>query len=228
LEIQDLQQIIKINFNDLSLLKQALVHSSFVNELADESLSDNERLEFLGDAILNFTSAELIYHRFPNLPEGKMTEMRVYLIREETLAQIAQELNLGIFLFLGKGEEGSGGRKKQSSMANAFEALLGAIFLDQGIETVRKFITERLEPFLKERVNAQLAKNYKGKLQEYAQSEFKKLPFYRLSGVTGPDHDRNFTVEVSLTDKVLGVGTGKNKKAAEMEAARITCERLGI
>lgn len=224
----ELLKKINLTFHKPSLLQQALTHSSYVNESAGTDIQDNELLEFLGDAILNFIVAETIYYRFPELTEGKLTEIRVALIREETLAQIAAELNLGDYLQLGKGEETSGGSKKPSNLADTLEALIGAIYLDQGLDVTRQFIIENWEPYINEIASRQITKNYKGRLQEYIQFEQKKLPAYRLLQVSGPDHDRDFTAEVSINTQILGIGTGKNKKAAEMEAARIACEKLGI
>jgi ribonuclease-3 len=224
----ELLKKINLTFHNPSLLQQALTHSSYVNENAETTIQDNELLEFLGDAILNFIVAETIFNRFPELSEGKLTEIRVALIREETLAQIAAALNLGNYLQLGKGEETSGGRKKLSNLADTLEALIGAIYLDQGLDVTRQFVVENLEPYISDISDRQITKNYKSRLQEYLQSEQKKLPVYRLLQVSGPDHDRDFTAEVSINAQILGTGTGKNKKAAEMEAARIACEKLGI
>jgi ribonuclease III len=225
---EELQSILRIEFKNKDLLNQAFVHSSYLNENPDFYLLDNERLEFLGDAVLNLVVAEMIFGRFPKSSEGSMTEIRVSLIREETLAQLAAELSLGEYLLLSKGEENSGGRRKQSNLADTYEALIGAIFLDFDLEAARQFIIPRIEHYLSEYSPIQTAKNYKGKLQEYFQTEFKQLPVYRLIDASGPDHDRNFTVEVILDGKVLGTGTGKNKKSAEMSAAGAACEQLGI
>jgi ribonuclease-3 len=227
-DIQDLQRALKLDFKKPALLQQAFVHSSFTNETAGYPLSDNERLEFLGDAILNFVAAELIFHMFPDYNEGKLTEIRIVLIREETLAEIAGGLNLGDYLLMGKGEEASGGKSKKSNLSNTLEALIGAIYLDQGIEVTQNFLNERLQPFIDRLVSAKSAKNFKGILQEYSQSMFKKLPDYRLTQITGPDHDKIFTIEVIINGSLVGSGTGKNKKAAEMEAARNACKNLAI
>jgi ribonuclease III len=225
---EDLQSILKIEFKNKDLLRQAFVHSSYLNENPEFYLPDNERLEFLGDAVLNLVVAEMIFGLFPKSSEGSLTEIRVSLIREETLAQLAAGLSLGDYLLLSKGEENSGGRNKQSNLADTYESLIGAIFLDFDLEAARQFIIPRMEHYVSEYSPIQTAKNYKGKLQEYFQTEFRQLPVYRLIDATGPDHDRNFTVEVVLDSKVLGTGNGKNKKAAEMNAARAACEQLGV
>ncbi len=223
---QRLQQDIGIFFNDLTLLQQAFLHSSFVNENQNFSTPDNERLEFLGDAVLNFVVAEKVYREFPNLTEGALTTIRVSLIREDTLAQLSAELNLGDYLQLGKGEETSGGRQRQSNLADTFESLLGAIFLDQGLTTVKDFILSRLDSHFTEIKTRGLGRNYKAKLQEFTQGTCKQLPVYRIVQSSGPDHDKNFIVEVTLDNKVLGTGSGKSKKAAEIEAAHSACNKL--
>jgi ribonuclease-3 len=221
-----LQQNIGINFKDTTLLQQAFLHSSFVNENPDSPIPDNERLEFLGDAVLNFIVAEKLYQEFPNLTEGELTVLRISLIREDTLARLASELNLGEYLQLGKGEESSGGRQRQTNLADTFEALLGAVLLDQGLVVAKDFVISKLSSHLEKIKNGESGKNYKAKLQEFTQAEYKQLPTYRIIESSGPDHDKNFIVEVVLADKVLGTGSGKSKKAAEMAAARSACKKL--
>ncbi len=223
---RNLQQDIGITFRNAALLQQAFRHSSFINENPDLPIPDNERLEFLGDAVLNFVVAEKIYHEFPNLTEGELTVLRISLIREDTLARLASDLNLGEYLQLGKGEESSGGRQRQSNLADTLEALIGAIFLDQGLATARDFILRKLHKNLEKIKSGESEQNYKAKLQEFTQAEYKQLPTYHIVESSGPDHDRNFIVEVMLGDKVLGKGFGKSKKAAEIEAARLACEKL--
>ena len=221
-----LQQHIGIEFNDISLLKQAFIHSSYFNENPDSPISDNERLEFLGDSVLNFVTSQKLFLDFPHLQEGKLTELRISLIREETLAKLALELNLGDYLLLGKGEEATGGKKRPTNLSNAFEALIGAIFLDQGIDKVSYFILSRIESQLENARTGTISLNYKSLLQEYTQAKFKKVPTYRIKGTSGPDHDKRFIVEVVLGRKLLGNGSGKSKKNAEMDAARVAYERL--
>jgi len=223
---QALQQPIGTTFQDPSLLQQAFVHSSYVNENPDFPLPDNERLEFLGDALLSFLVAEKLYHEFPHLAEGELTEIRVSLIREETLAQLASELNLGNYLYLAKGEESTGGRQRQSNLADTFEALVGAIFLDQGLTAARDFVLSRLDSRLERIRTRGIGRNYKALLQEFTQAEYQQLPAYRVVETSGPPHDKDFTVEVTLEDKILGTGSGKSKRAAEMEAARSAWEEL--
>ena len=223
---EKLQQNIKVAFRDQSLLQQAFTHSSHTNENPDELSCDNERLEFLGDALLSFIIADNLYQECPDTDEGKLTEIRVSLIREETLAQIASELKLGDYLYLGKGEASTGGRQRQTNLADTLEALIGAIFLDQGLDAARNFILNRFKSHLEKTKLGHLPSNYKSQLQEYTQSEYKQLPTYHLVEETGPDHDKTFTVSVLIEDKILGKGSGKSKKIAEMEAARAAMEKI--
>lgn len=223
---QRLQQTIGITFHDVSLLQQAFVHASYLNENPGFHLPSSERLEFLGDALLSFMVAEKLYHEFPQWGEGELTEVRISLIRQETLAQLGAALALGDYLLLSRGEEATGGRGRQSNLADAFEALVGAIFLDQGLSTARDFVWSRLEGHL-ERIRLEgVGRNYKTLLQEYTQAKFKQLPSYRVVEVSGAEHEKGFTVEAVLGDRVLGVGSGKSKRAAEMEAARSAWEKL--
>jgi ribonuclease-3 len=223
---QAVQQAIGITFRDVSLLQQAFVHSSYTNENPAFYLPDNERLEFLGDALLSFIVTEKLYHELPHFGEGELTEIRISLIRQETLAQLASTLKLGDYLLLGKGEETTGGRERQTNLADVFEALVGAIFLDQGLDTARGFVLSKLQSQV-DRIEVKgIGRNYKALLQEFTQAKFKQLPSYRVVEASGPDHNRNFTVEVALGDKVLGIGSGKSKRAAEMEAARSAWEKL--
>jgi ribonuclease III len=225
---QDLQRVIGINFKDESLLRQAFVHSSYVNESPGSQTNDNERLEFLGDALLNFIVTEEIYNKFSDLGEGELTEIRISLIRQETLAEIAAGLNLGDYLYLGKGEEVTGGRQKQTNLADTFEALIGAIFLDQGLNSARDFVLDTVAARLKNVGAKGTGQNYKALLQEFTQAKYKLLPIYRLVETSGPDHDKSFSVEVALGDRMLGTGSGKTKRAAEMEAARSAWEMLSV
>jgi ribonuclease-3 len=223
---QALQQVIGINFKDESLLQQAFVHSSYINENPGVPITDNERLEFLGDALLSFIVAEELYREFPNFGEGNLTEIRVSLIRQETLAEIAARLKLGDHLLLGKGEEATGGRHKQTNLADAYEALIGAIFLDQGLSIAADFVLVKFARQLEEVRAKGIGRNYKALLQELTQAKYKMLPVYRIVEASGPDHDKSFVVEVGLGDRTLGTGSGKTKRAAEMEAARSAWEKL--
>jgi ribonuclease-3 len=223
---QALQQTIGITFRDTALLQQAFIHSSYINENPGFHLPDNERLEFLGDALLSFVVAQKLYHEFPHFGEGELTEIRILLVRQETLAQLASILKLGDYMHLGKGEEATGGRERQTNLADAFESLVGAVFLDQGLDAARGFVLSQLDSHLEMVKTEGVGRNYKALLQEFTQAKFKQLPNYRVVEALGPDHDKGFTVEVMLGDRVFGTGWGKSKRAAEMEAARSAWEKL--
>ncbi|HEX76261.1 MAG TPA: ribonuclease III [Dehalococcoidia bacterium] len=222
----DLQQVIGVTFRDPSILQQVFIHSSYINENPGFPLLDNERLEFLGDALLSSIVAEKLYHEFPHLAEGELTKIRTSLIRQETLAQLGLALRLGDYLHLGKGEEATGGRQRQTNLADTFEALIGAIFLDQGLTAARDFVLSKLDSQLEEIKTKGISPDYKALLQEFTQAKYKQLPTYHLVEASGPDHDRNFTIEVALGDRILGAGSGKSRRAAEMEAARSAWEKL--
>ena len=220
------QSDLGISFRRGALLEHAFVHTSYLNENPDFYLPDNERLEFLGDAILNFMVAERLYKEFPKLPEGDLTEIRASLVCRDTLAEVASSLKLGDWLLLGQGEEASGGRTKQSNLANAMEALIGAIYLDQGLAATRRFVLKQLKPELRKIKAGKMTPNYKAIVQELIQGQKKPAPVYRLAETAGPDHNKEFTAEILVEGEALGRGTGKSKKAAESQAARAAWERL--
>jgi ribonuclease III len=215
---KSLEETLGIHFKNPDLLKLALTHRSYIYESAGEGLSSNERLEFLGDAILAFISADYLYRAFPDLSEGELSDLRASLVRGVTLATFASEIELGNYLLMGKGEQSSGG--SQRVLASAFEAVLGAMYLDQGIETVQRFLMPRIEPLARNIVSKKLFKDQKSLFQEQAQAHVGITPSYRLVSQEGPSHNREFTVEVLLGDQVAGMGQGRNKQAAEQEAAR--------
>ena len=221
-----LQQTMGIIFEEPSLLEQALVHSSYVNENPGLAPASNERLEFLGDAVLDMVVAAKLYLDFPHLGEGEMTKLRAVLVRRDTLAQIARALCLGDYLYLGKGEEASGGRDKPANLAGTLEAVIAAIFLYQGSDIARDFILRLLDAELQKIVNGGTGTDYKSKLQELIQAREQQTPTYHVIKAEGPDHDRWFAVEVRLGDRVLGRGSGKSKKTAETEAAKSTLAKL--
>ncbi len=225
-DLKSLQQQLGFAFKDESLLQQAFIHSSYTNENPDLPVEDNERLEFLGDALLSFIVADELYLMFPDFHEGELTEIRASLIRQETLAEIAAELGLGEQLLLGKGEEISGGHRKQTNLADAFEALIGAMYIDQGLNPVKNFVLDKLSGKLAKVKATGIGRNYKALLQELTQAKHKKLPAYRIAETSGPDHDKRFNVEVTLENRKLGSGSGKTKRAAEMEAARSAWEKM--
>ena len=210
-----LEEALGIHFQNPDLLHMALTHRSYIYETAGAGLSSNERLEFLGDSILAFISADYLYHTFPELNEGELSDLRAALVRGETLANFARAIKLGNFLLMGKGEQGS-----QRILASAFEAVLGAIYLDQGLEAVQRFLMPRLEPLAHHIVAKRLFKDHKSLFQELAQAHDGITPSYRLVSQEGPSHKREFTVEVLLGEQVAGRGQGRNKQAAEQEAAR--------
>jgi ribonuclease-3 len=224
-DLAALQQTLSITLNDLSLLEQALVHGSYINENPDFALSSNERLEFLGDAVLGLVVAERLYQDFPHLNEGEMTKLRSVLVRRDTLAHIARAFSLGNHLYLGKGEEASGGRHNQSNLAGALEAIIAALFLDQGLTTTREFILRLFDKQLEKVITQGTKTDYKSQLQEFTQSRQQMVTYY-LVEAAGPPHDKKFTVEVRSGNTVLGKGTGKSKKEAETKAARLALKRL--
>ena len=225
-DLVTLQQTLGTSFNDLPLLEQALVHSSYVNENPGFALTSNERLEFLGDAVLDFIIAEELYQRFPNLSEGEMTKLRSSLVCQDSLSRMARAISLGDYLYLGRGEEASGGRRKPANLARALEAVIAAIFLDQGLATAKDFVLRAASQELNKVLSQGVEADYKSQLQELIQARHQQTPAYRVIEATGPDHDRTFTVEVRVGDSVLGRGSGKSKKMAEAEAARSALEQL--
>lgn len=221
-----LQQVLGVHFKDPSLLEQALVHSSYINENPGAVLKSNERLEFLGDAILGMIFTQRLYYYFPNATEGEMTKLRSALVRRNTLSNIAKTISLSDYLYLGKGEEASGGRQKPTNLAGALEAVIAAIFLDQGWETTKDFILRLFDTELEKLTSQGIGVDYKSQLQHLVQSRQQETPVYKIIEATGPAHDRMFTVEVKVENNVLGRGSGKSKKLAETEAARSALEQL--
>lgn len=213
-----LEQIIGINFHNPDLLLLALTHRSYIYETAGEGKASNERLEFLGDSILAMISADFLYCTYPHLNEGELSDARAMLVRTETLANFAQEIQLSNFLLMGKGEYVTGGGPRVQ--ASAFEALLAAIYLDQGLDQVRQFLLPRLTPLAERIISKRLFKDNKSRFQELAQAHDSITPAYRLINQEGPSHNREFTVEVLLGEQVVGRGQGRNKQTAAQAAAR--------
>jgi ribonuclease-3 len=224
MELAALQKTLGTSFKDPSLLEQALAHSSYVNE--NPAATANERLEFLGDAVLGLVIAQELYQRLPRSSEGRMTELRSWLVRGDALATRAEAIGLGGYLYLGRGEEASGGREKPANLAGALEAVIAAVFLDQGLNKARDLILRLMAEELDRAISQGIEPDYKSQLQELIQARHQLAPTYRVIEATGPDHDRSFTVEVRLGDTVLGRGSGKSKKSAEEEAARSALEQL--
>ena len=224
--LTELQRKLAVYFSNPGLLQQALIHRSFLNENPGFTLGSNERLEFLGDAVLGLVVAERLFREYPDLPEGDLTSLRSALVRTQTLARVAERLSLGEYLYMGKGEESSGGRQRPLTLARAMEALIGAIYLDQGLTTTQRLVWQLLEPELTTSLQESLTKDYKSRLQEFAQAERGTTPVYRTVSAVGPSHAMIFTVEVLVGNEVLGHGTGRTKQAAEQEAARVALETL--
>ena len=217
-ELSELEENIGYTFKDKELLKKALTHTSFVNENKQERVSSNERLEFFGDAIIEFFVSEYLFKKYDNLPEGELTRMRASMVCEQSLAKCAKIIQLGDFLFMGKGEDATGGRHRPSVTSDAFEALTAAVYLDSGKDDAKKFIYKNILYNLKEE---ELFFDAKTRLQELVQKRDGKSPEYELVCERGPSHDKVFEVCVNINGKKAGTGTGHSKKAAEQEAARM-------
>ena len=224
-KISELQERLNYRFNDTALLVRSLIHSSYANEKNDSSISSNERLEFLGDSLLGMMVALLIYESEPEMSEGQMTKQRAEFVCEKNLAALSTLLELGLYLFLGRGEDTGGGRKRPSILADAFEAVLAAIYLDGGFDPAYRFVTNYFE----NQVNnvRQAGSDYKTMLQETVQVKSGQKHTYELTNEEGPDHDKTFSVAVKLNDKIIGTGKGKSKKSAEQEAAKAALESIG-
>jgi len=222
---EKLQKLLKIKFKNPALLKNAFIHRSYLNEHKDFKGQSNERLEFLGDSVLSIFVSKHLFEKMPQSPEGELTQTRAALVRTETLAKLAKDLGLGQYLYLSKGEEDSGGRDNKSILADTFEALTGAIYLDQPTEVTQKFIKGQILDNWKELAKNAVTDN-KSKLQEIVQRKWRKSPIYKLTNSWGPDHDRSFEVAVYIDDQQLGRGTGKNKQSAAQSAAGDALSRL--
>ena len=226
-EFDSLQHVIDYRFRDRGLLEHAMTHTSRANEDVSGGVTDNESLEFLGDAVLGFLIADVLYREFPEFNEGQKSKIKAALVSTTTLARQAERLMLGEHLLLGRGEEKTGGRRKQALLADGYEALLAAIYLDGGVEQARAFIVREFTPLVDEvREHGLVGYDHKSALQEYLQSRDQSLPEYRIAGTVGPDHRKLFQVEVVVRGEALASATGASKKEAEQEAARLALERL--
>lgn len=221
----DLSRRLGLSFSNLSLLVRALTHRSYVNEHS-QAVEDNERLEFLGDAVLDFIVGAWVYNRFPEMPEGDLTKMRSALVRNEQLAKFARTLNLGRALRLGRGEFTSGGQDRDNLLGSAFEALIGALFLDSGLSAVDAFVNPILEEARESVLNE--IHDPKSQLQEWAQSKKLGAPRYHVVSTSGPDHAVIFEMEVAIAGVVKGIGTGSSKSSAEHAAAQEALNNLGM
>lgn len=218
-DLRGIGERLGVPISDYSLLTRALTHRSYLNENQSLALEDNERLEFLGDAVLDFVVGAYLYHRFPEMKEGELTVLRAALVRTSTLAGISQGLGIGEALRLGHGEEESGGRERPPILCAAFEAVVGAVFLDQGLEVVEPWLHEMIAPTLAEIMADAKHKDAKSEFQIWAQARFNITPRYQVLSAEGPDHERTFTVAAMVDGEKWGVGYGRSKQAAEQLAA---------
>lgn len=226
MDIEKFEEKMNLKFKDKELLKKSLTHRSFLNENEKEDLKNNERLEFLGDAVLELIISEHIFHEYPDRPEGDLTSFRAAVVRTESLAKVSGKLGIGQFLLMSKGEEMTGGREKEYLLANAFEAIIGALYIDQGYETVRKFLEKHLVSQIATIVKYRLDLDAKTKLQEKTQNIFKTTPVYKVIKAKGPDHDKIFTIKVMIKKETYGIGEGITKQKAEEKAAAKALRKL--
>lgn len=224
-DINELQQKLGYKFKDESLLLRALSHSSYFNENHSTCKGSNERLEFLGDSVLGFITAKNFFQNYTDFPEGDLTKLRAAMVCEKSLASFAREIQLGKYLMLGKGEVVTGGRERPSIQADAFEAVIAAIYLDGGMDEAKKFVLKYIDEAIRKHRSV---KDYKTMLQEVVQRNPGEVVEYVLAGESGPDHDKRFEVEVHLNSNVIGRGVGRSKKRAEQEAAREALELMGL
>ena len=224
--MKDFESVINYKFKNKSLLTEALTHSSYANEHRDKHVKYNERLEFLGDAVLSIVVAEYIYKHCPDLPEGELTKLRAALVCEKTLYKFGKSIALGDYLYLSRGEKNGGGSDRPSIVSDAFEAVIAAIYLDGGMEPAKNHILRFVIPEIKSQ-NKKPFKDYKTTLQEIVQKNPGEKIIYRLVSETGPDHDKHFVFEVLLNSNVIGKGGGRSKKEAEQNAAREALELMG-
>ncbi len=222
-EPREFSQRIELPFENFLLLSRALTHRSYLNE-NPEALEDNERLEFLGDAILDFVVGAWLYNHYPEMAEGQLTRFRAALVNTETLGEFGQEIEIGNAIKLGRGEEDNGGRMRMAMLCGTFEALIGALYLDQNIKAVENFMERFLRPASKKILDNNQDRDSKSLLQEWAQSQSFSIPFYRVIKEDGPDHNKTFTIEVSVNGKIIGKGQGRSKQEASKNAASSAME----
>ncbi len=225
-DLKFLEEALFYSFDAPTRLRQALTHKSYLNENREAGVKDNERLEFLGDAVLGLIISDVLMERFPNASEGDLSKMKARIVSEEILARIARGIDLGSFLYLGKGEERTLGKEKPSLLADAMEAVIAAIYLDRGFILVREVVLKQFEGQLKEVTLSRVAGDYKTELQEQCQKRFGILPVYEVIQESGPDHQKRFEIEIRINEVPYGVSTGNSKKEAEQGAAKIALESL--
>ncbi|NNV03989.1 MAG: ribonuclease III [Brevibacillus sp.] len=226
MNFSELQETIGIRFRDENVLRQAFTHSSYVNEQRGKRIQDNERLEFLGDAVLELTVSQFLYKTFPKMSEGEMTKLRAAIVCEPSLVKFAELLNFGDLVLLGKGEELTGGRQRPALLADVFEAFIGALYLDQGLDAVFHFMEKYVYPRVDKGEFAQVT-DFKSQLQEFVQQDNLGEIQYRIVEEKGPAHNREFVSEVLLNNRPLGMGSGRSKKEAEQQAAARALIKLG-
>ena len=226
MDLESTEAGLGLGFEDKALLQRALTHRSYLNENQDYPLADNERLEFLGDAVLDFVIGEYLYHRFPDHDEGTLTSLRAALVCTRALAGFANQVNLGDHVLLGHGEDEGGGRRRPAVLCGAFEALVGALYLDQGLSSVRSFIMPLFEPALEHILRNNLDKDPKSVLQELSQAHLGHTPRYHTVKARGPDHDKIFTIAVTIHGVTYGKGNGRSKQLAAQAAAAAALKRL--
>ncbi len=224
--LADLQQQAGITFRNEGLLYRALTHRSYLNEHSQET-EDNERLEFLGDAVLDFLVGAMLYNRFPEMQEGQLTRLRASLVRTEQLAELARQIGIGQHIRLGKGEDEAGGREREALLCDVFEAILGGLYLDSGLEAVKEFVERLFLPVAAEIAREQTDIDAKSYFQEWAQSDLNFTPQYVTVSAEGPDHEKTFTVEVRVNGEIYGTGAGRSKQAAAQAAAMDALKRVG-
>ncbi len=226
--VQEFEKKFHLKFNDPQLIITALKHRSYLNITNEDRIYSNERLEFLGDAVLDLVVTHYLYEKFPKRTEGELSKIKSILVSKPVLADIATQLSLGDFVLINWGEEKTGGRKRQSILGDAMEALIGAIYLDQGLEAARAFIHDKLLKNFQKIIKRGLYKNYKSILLEFAQSKGWDMPQYRVVREEGPDHAKEFVIEVYLDSRKMGEGRGRSKKVAEQQAARQAVKKLKV
>jgi len=225
-QLEELQKRIGYTFRNPQLLETSLTHKSYINENPRSDAADNERMEFLGDAVLGLCISDLLMKKHVDLDEGDLSQIRALLVKEKPLADMATMLGLGEYLLLGRGEENSGGRQKESLLANAFEALIAAVYLDSTYSRARTFIRRLMTPMIEDKALPAQCEDFKTLLQELCHKKYKAPPVYTLLAESGPDHDKTFEVEVSAGDFIRRTGRGKSKKEAQKQAAQKAWEYL--
>ncbi|WP_066507216.1 ribonuclease III [Abyssisolibacter fermentans] len=227
-QLDSLQSKIKYSFKNVELLNRALTHSSYANEHRRMNIKYNERLEFLGDAVLGVVISDYIFKKYSNYPEGELTKLRAIVVCEQSLDYMSKKLEFGKYLLLGKGEESTGGRERVSILADTYESIVGAIYLDGGLEKAKSFILNYMINIINDAVNGKIFLDYKTQLQEYMQQKDKCNIKYKVIKEEGPDHNKIFYVDVSNCDEVIGTGIGKSKKEAEQNAAKSALDKEGL